>query len=327
MAHLEEEHRDWILAAVAYALRGNPNRRIYVLEGPPGGGKTTLLNAVRACLGSVKGGGYGFTLQENALVADYRANANSHTAHLMDFTAGRVATASDIPTNRKLDTPLLKRISGTEYLATRDVGMRAEAERVATATLFIAMNPGGLEVMDLTDPGLFERIRILPYPELPPDRPKDRDLAMNVISEPAIRQAMLALLVRHAVANRWPPDDIPSVAQAREVARNDALGDAGDWIRSYVVKGRPMEVVMTNDVWAAALAAAGDGGDGTTAFGLKRTAFIKRVGQLTGGGSAKSHWTGNRSARGWAGWKMLTPEEVSAGQDGQSYCGRCEKSL
>ena len=325
LAHLEEEHRDWILAAVAYALRGNPNRRIYVLEGPPGGGKTTLLNAVRACLGSVKGGGYGFTLQENALVADYRANANSHTAHLMDFTAGRIATASDIPTNRKLDTPLLKRISGTEYLATRDVGMRAEAERVATATLFIAMNPGGLEVMDLTDLGLFERIRILPYPELPPDRPKDRDLAMNVISEPAIRQAMLALLVRHAVANRWPPDDIPSVAQAREVARNDALGDAGDWIRNYVVKGRPMEVVMTNDVWAGALAAAGDGGDGTTAFGLKRTAFIKRVGQLTGGGSAKSHWTGNRSARGWAGWKMLTPEEVSAGQDGQSYCGRCEK--
>ena len=104
----------------------------------------------------------------------------------MDFTAGRIATASDIPTNRKLDTPLLKRISGTEYLA----------------TLFIAMNPGGLEVMDLTDSDLFERIRILPYPELPPDRPKDRDLAMNVISESAIRQAMLALLVRYAVANR-----------------------------------------------------------------------------------------------------------------------------
>ena len=41
--------------------------------------------------------------------------------------------------------------------------------------------------------------------------------------------------------------------------------------------------------------------------------------RLPGG---KSHWTGNRSARGWAGWKMLTPEEVSTGQDGQSYCGR-----
>ena len=84
-----------------------------------------------------------------------------------------------------------------------------------------------LEVMDLTDSGLFERIRILPYPELPPDRPKDGDLAMNVISEPAIRQAMLALLVRYAVANRcghrtifqaWPrlarwPGMMPCVTQ------------------------------------------------------------------------------------------------------------------
>ena len=325
LAHLEPDHRDWILAAVAYALRGNPNRRIYVLEGPPGGGKTTLLNAIRACLGSVKAGGYGFTVQENALVVDYRSNANGHTAHLMDFTGGRIATASDIPTNRKLDTNLLKRLSGTEYLATREVGMKAEAERVATATLFIAMNPGGLEVLDLTEPALFERIRILPYPELPEDLKPDPDLALNVIAQPAIRQAMLALLVRYAAANRWPPDDIPSVAQARQQARDEALGDAGDWIKTYVVKGRAMEVLLTNDVWAAALAASGDGGDGTTAFGVKRTAFIKRVGQLTGGRAAKAQRIGRTVGRGWGGWKLLTTEDVAAGQDGQTNCGRCEQ--
>ena len=103
---------------------------------------------------------------------------------------------------------------------------------------------------------------------------------MNVISEPAIRQAMLALLVSYAVKNRLPPDDIPSVAQARDAARDEALGDAGDWIKTYVVKARPMEVLLTNDIWAGALAASGDGGDGTTAFGLKRNTFMKRVGQL-----------------------------------------------
>ena len=330
LAHLEEEQRAWILAAVAYALRGNPNRRIYVLEGPPGGGKTTLLNAVRACLGSAKAGGYGFTVQENALVVDYRSNANSHSSHLVDFTSGRIATASDIPNNRKLDTNLLKRLSGTEMINPREVGMPAGPERVATATLFIAMNPGGLEVMDLTEPALFERIRILPYPELPPDRPPDRDLAMNVITEPSIRQAMLALLVSYAVANRWPPDDIPSVAQARQAAREDALGDAGDWIKSYVVKGRPMEVLLTNEVWSAALAASTGGGDvgdgdGTTAFGLKRSAFMKRVGQLTGLKAARSHRVGTTAGRGWAGWKLLTAEDVAAGQDGQNYCGRCEQ--
>ena len=140
------------------------------------------------------------------MVSDYRANANSHTSHLVDFVGGRIAAASEIPTNRKLDTPLLKRVSGTEYLAPRDVGQRAAPERLATATLFIAMNPGGLEVMDLTDEALYERIRVLLYPKLPPDIPKDRDLAKNVVSQPAIRQAMLALLVRYAVENRWPPE-------------------------------------------------------------------------------------------------------------------------
>ena len=327
LAHLDEEHRDWILAAVAYALRGNPNRRIYVLEGPPGGGKTTLLNAVRGCLGSVKGGGYGFTLQENALVLDNRSSANAHTSHLVDFTGGRIATASDIPTTRKLDTTLLKRLSGTEFLATREVGERALQEKLATATLFIAMNPGGLEVMDLTEAALYERIRILPYPELPPERPRDRDLAMNVIAEPAIRQAMLALLVEYAVKNRWPPEDIPSVAEARKAARDEALGDAGDWIKTYVVKGRAVEVLLTNDIWAAALASAGDGGDGTTAFGLKRNTFMKRVGQLAGGAVAKPHRMGKSSVRGWAGWKLLTAEDVAAGQDGQTYCGRCGHSF
>ena len=325
LAHLDDEHRDWILAAVAYALRGNPNRRIYVLEGPPGGGKTTLLNAVRACLGSVKAGGYGFTLQENALVLDKWSNANAHTSHLVDFTGGRIATASDIPTDRRLDNNLLKRVSGTELMATREVGEMAGPEKLATATLFIAMNPGGLEVMDLTEAALYERIRILPYPELPPERPRDRDLAMNVILEPAIRQAMLALLVSYAVVNRWPPDDIPSVAQAREAARDEALGDAGDWIKTHLARGRAVDVLLTNDVWAAALAASGDGGDGTTVFGLKRTTFMRRVGQLTGVWAAKPHWDGKKTGRGWVGWKLLTIEDVAAGQDGQTYCGRCEQ--
>ena len=328
LAHLDDEQREWILAAAACALRGNPHRRIYVLEGPPGGGKTTLLNAIRACLGSAKAGGYGFTVQENALVVDYRRNANAHSSHLVDFTAGRIATASDIPNNRKLDTNLLKRLSGTEMINPREVGLPAGPERVATATLFIAMNPGGLEVLDLTEAALFERLRILPYPKLPPDRPPDRDLAMNVILEPAIRQAMLALLVRYAVANRWPPEDIPSVTQARQVAREEALGDCGDWIRNYVVKGRPMDVLITNEVWSAALVASGNGdgdGDGTTAFGLKRPAFMKRVAHLTGMKAARSLRVGTKMGRGWAGWQLLTDEEVAAGQDGQTYCQRCDK--
>ena len=54
---------------------------------------------------------------------------------------------------------------------------------------------------------------------------------------------------------------------------------------------------------------------------------MKRVGQLAGGGVAKPHRMGESSVRGWAGWKLLTDEDVAAGQDGQTYCGRCGESF
>ena len=52
---------------------------------------------------------------------------------------------------------------------------------------------------------------------------------------------------------------------------------------------------------------------------------MKRVGQLTGLKAARSHRVGTTAGRGWAGWKLLTAEDVAAGQDGQNYCGRCEQ--
>ena len=39
LAHLTDENREWVLDALGYALRGNPARRIYVLEGPARRGK------------------------------------------------------------------------------------------------------------------------------------------------------------------------------------------------------------------------------------------------------------------------------------------------
>ena len=80
------------------------------------------------------------------------------------------------------------------------------------------MNPGGLEVMDLTEAALYERIRICPIPNC---RRSDRETRICYERDfgAGHPQAMLALLVSYALFNRWPPDDIPSVAQAREAAQ------------------------------------------------------------------------------------------------------------
>ena len=55
LSHLPGDSRDYLLGALGFALRGHPSRRFYVLLGAPRGGKSTLLEAVRAALGDVKG--------------------------------------------------------------------------------------------------------------------------------------------------------------------------------------------------------------------------------------------------------------------------------
>ena len=55
LSHLGDSERDWLLSAFGHALRGQPNRRNYLLVGEGGGGKTTLMTAVGKALGDHAG--------------------------------------------------------------------------------------------------------------------------------------------------------------------------------------------------------------------------------------------------------------------------------
>ena len=67
--HLPEVLRIWWWAVLGYHLLGYPTRRFYVVEGPKGGGKSTLANALEAVLGP-----YASRPQDTALEAP-RASA------------------------------------------------------------------------------------------------------------------------------------------------------------------------------------------------------------------------------------------------------------
>ena len=66
-AHLSEELRTWFWRALGFHLLGAPSRRFYVVEGPKGGGKSTLANALEATLGP-----YASRPQDSALEAPPR---------------------------------------------------------------------------------------------------------------------------------------------------------------------------------------------------------------------------------------------------------------
>ena len=241
LAHLGVDERQYLLSALGFALRGNPARRFYLLAGERNGGKTTVLAAGKACVGDVKAGGYGMTIQPAVLLTDRLQHANGHQGGLFGVQDARIATVSEIPDGRgRFNVGLLKSLTGGDPDSVRDVGEKAGPSRPATATIFVAANPPDFDRLDLTDSALEDRARILPYPSLPAGRrnPAVLDIVQN---NPKARQAMLAVLVRAAKAfagNPYPPEDIPSVIEAVEDRRQASIGEVGQWLRDNLIKCR-----------------------------------------------------------------------------------------
>ena len=99
-----------------------------------------------------------------------------------------------------------------------------QVEKPTMATRVFACNRDDVPSMKWTDKATFERLRALPYPALPQGE-RDLNLPRRLNTKRA-RQAIAALLVRYAVANPEPPEDIPSVAGLREELRAEEVGDA-----------------------------------------------------------------------------------------------------
>ena len=300
LSHLDDEQREWLLDACGYALRGLPSRRIYIIEGPPGRGKTSLLTAIRSPLGDAADGGYGFALSPTALVADRFSSANAHSEHLIHFPHGRIATVADLP-DRRLDTSLMKNISGSDNIPAR--GMREKSGRSlpAKATLFIALNEGNLHNLDLGDSGLGDRVRLLKYP--PMQGGQDLQLIDRVAQNRRCRQAVFADLVRLA-ARESPPDDIPTVMEASAAARVDAAGEIG-LLTERIVGGTAADLLTTSDLWQAALN--DSEAEDHRPWGMDRNQLIRRISLLRGLPPAKVHKVGGKNQRGWVGFKLVAP--------------------
>ena len=299
--HVDEQSASWIWSAVGFAIRGAPDRRIYLLVGPPGGGKSTLLEAFRLALGEYGGSVAVDTLRRDAPPAS--AGLNPEHAPMVECRFVALHELDGV----RLGTALLKRWAGGEPIAVRKPYQQPEAPRPVTATLFISMNDGETErALDVANRGLFERVRVLRYPALPS---MDSSFRQR-LHEERFKQSVLARLMMFAKANATPPDDVPGVAAERERLRRDSVGpELAAWIESHVeVTGDERERLTSRELWDAVVLDAKASGEWEDkperVFGYQRRTFTRRVGQLVEGwpqqrvmrvdGKSQQGWTGVR---------------------------------
>ena len=254
--HVPKEARDYLLDSVAFALRGSPKRTFLVIAGPKAGGKSTLLSAFKACLGDVKAGGYGMSIDASALLRANLKTSNAHAGGLFGIQDARLATVSELPEGKNaLNTGLLKSITGGDDLPIRDVGEKAGISRPARGTLLLAMNDNDLSRLKLDDPALEDRCYILPYPSIP-EGEQDKGFVDAVKETPEIRQAVLAELVMRATKfddpSAEPPQPPQSVLDAVKLRRDDSIGESGQWAMAHlVVTDNPDDFTTSQHIWDA----------------------------------------------------------------------------
>ena len=298
-SHLSDEHREWLWSALGYALRGYPDRRLCLLVGPPGGGKSTLLTAVRLALGE-----YADALAEGALT---QRNVNSTTAGLSPemepFTRCRVVIDSDLEASATLSTGRLKKLAGGDEMKWRGLHSGFGETRRVTATMFISLNAD--QVPSLTmDSGLYERLHPLPYPAVPVE---ERDSGLRAeLEEREAKEALLALLVRYAAKTGQPPAITGAVSELRDQLRRESVGaDFHDWATTALeVTGRPEDRISTKELWETACAAAGT----DPPWGYNRRTFVTAVRSLLDLEPAKKHWIKGKVANGLVGVRLVYQE-------------------
>ena len=301
-AHLPEELRTWWWRVLGFHLLGAPSRRFYVVEGPTGGGKSTLANALEAVLGP-----YATRPQDTALEAP-RGSAGL-SPEMEKLTSPRRFALFVELTIRKVSGPQMKRFCGDDAQTLRKP-YKAEITVRLTATMLLFCNPGSVPHLRLQDDAMAGRLRVLPYPSIPAAS-RDPRFTRLVQTDDGFKRAFLARLVAAAAAEQpgVAPEEPPAVAAATVERVRDDVGELGAFSRRLMRDAN--STLPFAEVWAAWCKDNEESTDAPEPGGISKRrlsgALRDFVPRLT---AARQFRVGGDRVRGWRGWRLMTPEEA-----------------
>ena len=310
LSHLDDQQREYLLSALAWAGRGSPPKAWYLLVGDRDGGKSTLYRAAFAAVGDVSASGYGVSIAITSIMATRFVNPNQHTQGMVGMHQGRWGFLTGEPPRGEFNNELIKSLTGGDHVEIRGLNEKG-AKRPVAATMFGALNMNRLPNIKLDHPAIAGRTKMLRYPKLPLSEDElDREYQNRVSNTRAARQAFFATLMSHLLKMDRAPQDIPIVAEFVREHTDSTIGLVGVWIRDHlVVTHSANDVVNTETLWTQLSAKFELSEDGRIE-GKSRRATLAQVRDLVEGLPVAS-----RALRGqteWRGVRLLTDDEVMA---------------
>ena len=293
--HLENDLLAFWRDVLAWAIRGQPSRRIWLVVGKRNSGKTTVATALQAALGDYAG----------SIMQDALQKQRGDAAHkgIAVFGAPRRIIVVEEPATGTLDTALLKLLSGGGRVTVRRL-YKDPFTVDATASLIIFANPGAsVPRLGLADPALAERVREVPYPSVPH---ADRDPAFlsNTILSDDFREALAARLVLDGAKLSGPPSAPVAVQEATQRRLELDMTPFEDFSR-HLKQGGPDDFLPSATVWAEWCRFRGvDNPELDQKVGgfTKRTLNMKLKKTVAGLPKASTERIAGKVTRGWKCW-------------------------
>lgn len=156
----DKEFQDWIQRAVGYSMSGhNQYDILFLVYGPAGSGKNTLVESIVKCLGSSQ---YAYAMDSGILADSGMSSHNTDLYHWAEMRGRRFAWADELPDNERLKENAVKKLTGSEEITARSPGGKPFTFK-SQIKMWITTNHRPI----ITDDAMWRRIRPIPMLKTP----------------------------------------------------------------------------------------------------------------------------------------------------------------
>ena len=186
----DKEFQDWIQRAAGYSLTGLSRYDIlFLVYGPAGSGKNTLVEAIVKCLGSSQ---YAFPLDSSVLAMDGGSSRSTDLYHWAEMRGRRMVWVDELPDNERIKENSVKKLTGSSEISARSPGEKPFTFQ-SQAKLWITTNHRPI----ITDDAMWRRIR--PIPMLKTPEKADPGLKEYIFDPDGALPAVLSWAVEGAI--------------------------------------------------------------------------------------------------------------------------------
>jgi len=186
----DKELQEWLQRAAGYSLTGSRKHDImFLVYGPPGSGKNTLVEALVKCLGTQQ---YAWPLDSSILAQGDGQSHGSDLYHWAELRGRRMVWVDELPESERMKENGVKKLTGSSEISARSPGEKPFTFS-SRAKLWVTTNHRPI----ISDDAMWRRIRPVPLTNVPEN--PDPELKSYIFDPEGALPAVLSWAVEGAI--------------------------------------------------------------------------------------------------------------------------------